>query len=1844
MSDESLDTYEGSGIAIIGMAGRFPGANDLDSYWRNLRDGVESISRLSDAELQAEGVDPGELRSPSYVRAAAVLDGVEQFDAGFFGYSPVEAEITDPQQRLLIECAWEALEHAGYNPDTYAQSIGVYAGSRTNTYVFNIVSDPHLFKSLGVFQISVGNDLASLATRISYKLNLRGPSYAVHTACSTSLVAVHLACQSLLIDECQMALAGGVAVNVPHKVGYLYEQGGVLSPDGHCRPFDADAGGTIFGSGAGMVLLKRLEDALRDGDTIHAVILGSATNNDGAVKASFTAPSVDGQAAVILDALAEAEVDPETIGYVEAHGTGTALGDPIEIRALTKAFRSETSKRQFCALGSVKSNIGHLDAAAGMSSLLKTVLALGHGQIPPSLHFQRPNPRIDFASSPFFVNTALRPWPKSETPRRAGVSSFGFGGTNAHLVLEEAPAQTASGPARPSMLLPLSARSPAALESVTQRLIAHLRANPDANLADVAYTLQVGRRAFDERRALVARDRDEALALLETLDPQRVFSATVSRAKRPVAFMFPGQGAQYAGMARDLYGHEAVFREAVDRCAALLQPLLGLDIRPLIFDEPERESTKDTKGTNGSGHTTAEPRTENQEPGGEARGLRREAWESGTSGNSKLKTQNSKLTETRFAQPALFAVEYALAQLWQSWGVVPSALIGHSIGEYVAATLAGVFRLEDALALVAARGRLMQALPAGAMLSVQLPEEELLPLLGEELSLAAANGPRACVVAGPEHAVAALEGRLAARGVQCRRLHTSHAFHSAMMDPVVETFTAEVARVQRQAPQLPFVSNRTGTWITAEQAADPRYWAEHLRHAVRFADGISTLLADPDRVLLEVGPGTTLSTFARQSAPNATALASLRHPNDQRADLAFALQTLGKLWLAGVGVGWEAFSAQERRRRVPLPTYPFERQRFWIAPAAPALPAPRRSAPLGKKSDLQEWFYLPTWHETAPPDAAPDTARRTWLLFADTGGLADALAQRLEQSGQDVLTVRPGALFGQTGPRDFSLDPQRPEDYARLIQAALDQGLRPSSVVHAWGLTAETPPETAADFATAQDHGFYSLVFLTQALGAAHQSDPIQIAVLASQTVGVEAGDPVSPAKATVLGACRVIPQEHLSLTCRAIDLAPAGDAEGLAQQAEQLLADLRGPADEPLVAYRGGRRLAQRFEPAPAPTTQARPPLRQGGVYLITGGLGGLGLLLGEHLARTVQARLVLVGRTALPPRAEWDTWVQARGEDDPVSRRLLGVRRLEAAGAEVLALDADVADPAQLRGVVAEARARFGAIHGVLHAAGLTRDADYAPVQTTTREMCERHFRSKPLGLLALEQALADEPVELWLLFSSLASVLGGLSYVAYAAANQALDVAAARPRADGAAWISVNWDSWHQESTAGVLGTTLVDLAISPSEGLAAFDQALVRRAPQLVVSTSALQPRIDQWVKLEALRGPAGADAAPSAPAALPPRAELERRLIGIWQRVLGVQQIGPNDNFFDLGGDSLSGMQLISELKRELHVQLAPVALFEAPSVSALARMLSPKDAPAGGAPATQRPADAAGPIAIVGMAGRFPGARDIAAFWRNLCDGRETIRFFADEELRAAGVDPAALSDPHYIKARPALDDIDRFDAAFFGYTPREAELMDPQHRFFLEVAWEALEQAGYADDAAGLPVGVFGGASLSAYLMNLYSNPDLLAGVDPLQTVIGNAQDSLTTSVSYKLNLKGPSLAVQTFCSTSLVAVHLASQSLQRGECSVALAGGVSILLPQQSGYRYQEGSILSPDGHCRPFDARAAGTLFGNGVGVVVLRRLEDALADGDTIYAVVKGSAINNDGSLKAGYTAPSVDGQA
>ena len=1535
---EAVEQAKNERVAIVGMAGRFPGADSIEALWQLLTAGQSGIRMLSDQELAAAGVTPDTWQQSDYVRAYAGFSEADSFDAAFFGYSPREAKLIDPQQRVFLECAWAALEDAGYDSRQYGGRIGVYGGAALNSYLVNLFSDPQLRESTDTVQAVVSNVMGLMTTRVSYQLDLKGPSCGIQTGCSTGLVAVHQACQSLLQQECDLALAGGVTVSNTAPQGYTYQSDGIASPDGCCRAFDAAAQGTVFGNGVGIVVLKRLSAAISDGDTLYAVIKGSAVNNDGAEKVSLTAPSVTGQAAVITTALEQAQVEPASLSYIEAHGTGTALGDPIEIAALTKAL---TNHPGGCAIGSVKTNLGHLDAAAGIAGLIKTALAFKHQQIPPSLHFQQPNPQIDFAHSPFTVQRQLSDWPRNGIPRRAGVSSFGMGGTNAHVILEEAPElkgttgnreqgignreeavtnnqNLESAPS--SHLLLLSAKTATALDRMTANLARHLETHPDLDLAAVAYTLQVGRRALPHRRICVCQTPADAIQQLSTGNLSTQVAETAASA---IAFMFSGQGSQYPHMGRELYDTEPVFQQAMNQCAEILAAE-GIDLLAVLYGESGDREQETGHRNQGIGNRTAEPKTNNQQP----------------TTNNQQPTVNPythpPIHSTALAQPALFALEYALVQLWHAWGIEPQALIGHSIGEYVAACVAGVFSLEDGLQLVATRGRLMQDCPTGAMLSVPLSEAALAALLPNDVVIAAVNGPELCAVSGTEAAIASFQALLETKQITYRRLQTSHGFHSPLMAPAAAELAALVGQMALHPPQINLLSNVTGTWLTASEATDPAYWARHLRQPVRFYDGVKALLELPSTTLLEVGPGRTLKTLAQQAitrteAAPAMVLNSLPHPQEDVGDRAVMLGSLGQLWLTGAPVQWANFPPQ---RRVPLPTYPFERQRYWVTLnpnglAASATPAPRET----KATDLADWFYIPAWERSFLPQLEPPTSD-CWVVFA-ADPIGTALSQRLAATGQRVVTVQPGSQFAQQE-QTYTLNPQNPEDYRSLVQALVTPGQRSIHWVYGWSLTA-----ASADGATE----FYNVLYLAQALLACDRLTNSTLTVITSTADAVVGTDAVNPQQAMLSGLCKVIPQEATHLRCRCLDVAAIA---GKTPPAESLLDSLYRElaATAPIVAYRDGYRWVQTYQQLPLPAGQ--PPLRSPGTYLIAGDLvEGLGMVYAQALRQDFQARLVLIGRAGLPPAEQWEQWLVTHGPQHEVSRLIHQLQSLGAVGTDYLWFSADLGDAAAVNAAVAEGLAQFGAIHGVFHA-GVMGDLASCLMPELTPPICEQTLRPKVQGIQVLMAALAGQNPDFVLLQSSLSAVVGGVGFGAYAAANAYLDSLATQYRRRTPRWVSINWDAYRQDDTPQNTGSAWLDLAMTPAEVWQATQRVLAQpHLSQVAVSPGNLRDRIDQWI-----HHPETLSASPKTATTdhtrrsqltseyVAPRNAIEAAVATAMQELLGIEKVGIHDNFFELGGHSLLAIQAVTRLRKEFQVELPMRAfLFEAPTVAGIAKTI-----------------------------------------------------------------------------------------------------------------------------------------------------------------------------------------------------------------------------------------------------------------------------------------------------------------
>jgi acyl transferase domain-containing protein/NADPH:quinone reductase-like Zn-dependent oxidoreductase/acyl carrier protein len=1403
--------FTGLEIGVIGLAGRFPGAKHIHEFWENLKNGIESISFFNEEELEESGLDPGLIKSPHYIRAHGAMTGLEYFDSVFFGYSTMEADIMDPQIRVFHECAWAALEDAGYSPSAYQELIGVYAGATNN---INWIANMQLSgktDEIGGFAALSLTDKDYLSLRISYKLNLKGPAVIVQSACSTSLVSIHMACQALLGGECDMALAGGVTINAA-KAGYVYREGMILSPDGHCRSFDAKAKGTVPGSGVGIVVLKRLQNAVSDGDHIYAVVKGSAVNNDGIRKVGFTAPSIDGQAEAIITAQEMAEVEPQSITYLETHGTGTDLGDPVEFEALKLAFN--TGEKAYCALGSVKTNIGHLDSAAGAAGFIKAVLCLHYRMIPPCLHYESPNPKIDFENSPFYVNTTLKEWKNHEYPLRAGVSSFGIGGTNAHVILEEAPkpvighSSLVIGENRKEQeyqLILLSAKTETALGKMTKNLVSYFKNSlqnqdnhknpikPGPTLADVAYTLQLGREAFKNRKMLVCQTVEEAIRELSSPGTPEVLSFETKEKSPTMVFMFPGQGAQYVDMGWELYQNQPVFREELDRCFEILEPLMGCDVKEILYP---------------GGVDNRSPRSN--------------------------KSYIPDINQTEVTQPVIFAIEYALAKQFMKWGIQPDAMIGHSIGEYVAAHLAGVFTLEDALRIVALRGKLMQRQPPGAMLSIVLPEEQLQPLLAQnpQLALAAVNSPTNCTVSGPGAAIDEFEKQLKEKQYECRQLHTSHAFHSSMMDPILQPLEAAASQIKMKEPEIPYISNLTGTWFTAGQAAEPGYWAKHLRHTVRFSEGIKELQKKQPVIFLEIGPGKTLTTFVKlhntgESAP--MTLNSLRHPRENVPDIYYLYKRIGQLWLYGKTIHWQEIHEQGNRRRVSLPGYPFEGLRYHLEMEAAVLVKTgkrKKEKPIpGEilKSKLDQWFSIPTWKPSPiPGDKGQDPLTQLqsgsgWLVLVNEGDWGEQWVKRLRQANQEVSVVRKGPGFAHPGQDEYVVKPGQDSDYKALFTELRSARQMPRFIIHLWNVTEN--PVLIGEAVHKQvddglDLGFYSILALARAIGMqtlSNETDDmhkVKMTVLTNRMQGVTGQEKLEPQKAVVRGSASVIPAEYPAITCRTIDIdtppgpAPAGESEFI----ETLLADILSDAADIYTAYRVGQRWVQAFTPVTLERAgEEISLLKEKGVYLITGGLGGIGLVLAEYLARAYKARLILMGRSTFPGRQEWEEWQRTHDPGDETSIKIRKIQELETIGAEVLILQADVANLQQVQTAVARAENQWGTINGIIHAAGLP---DGGLIQRRTRDMSETVFNPKIRGTLVLDKIFnnrtGNNQLEFILLCSSISSLLAPAGQAAYCAANAFLDAFARAARQNrGASSLpytaAVNWDAWQEVGMA-------------------------------------------------------------------------------------------------------------------------------------------------------------------------------------------------------------------------------------------------------------------------------------------------------------------------------------------------------------------------------------------------------------------------------------------------------------
>ena len=1494
-SDAADDIPTTADIAVVGMSGKFPGAANVDEFWRNISAGIESIQFFDDEALIQNDISLELLNHKEFVKSCALLDDGKYFDAHYFSFTPREAELLDPQQRLMLECAADALEHAGYGDSSQARNIGVFVGTADSLYYKEHILGNPLISPEEQEMSYTGNSSAFVSTRISYKLNLTGPSINVLSACSTSLVSIHQAANSLLNSECEMALAGGGTISAHNPEGYLYMEGGISSEDGHCRPFDINASGTRPGSGGGMLLLKRLDKALADKDTIHAVIKGTAINNDGSNKVGYTAPSLQGQVDVIKKAHKRANVQASDIQYVETHGTGTKLGDPIEFNALKEVFAA--CEPQSCGLGTVKANVGHLDNGAGVTGVIKVIQALKHQKIPPNVNFTQPNALINITNSALYFSNQLLDWQPNSAVRYAGVSSFGIGGTNAHVVIGEHQNDYSQQGLRQTALITLSARSKNELCQAKSNLVGYLK-NQSQHIADIAYTLQVGRTSHEYRAAIACDSASEAIEVLQNQNQNQCIQAT----QQPLlVFMFAGQGAQYVNMCRDLYLNEAVFKHGVDTCAEILNEVLSCDIRDILY--PQQED------------------------------------------HALFEQAQSLINQTQFTQPVLFVIEYSLTKLLMSMGLKPDVMIGHSIGEYVAACIAGVFSLKDALKLVAARGQLTQGVSSGAMLSVSLPQVDMIALAKvKNVCLAAVNSAGNCVVSGTHSEIESIKAELEADGIVCKQLHTSHAFHSKMLNDILATFSEIVAAIELSEPKQPYVSNVTGEFVTPAQVTSPDYWVKHLRNTVRFAQGIEAIKADfdsnRDKVFIEVGPSTNLATFTRKAVINTghKVVALTPHPKESVNDATRFHHALGQLWCYGVDINWRAYHQGNTGNRLPLPTYPYAKQAYWIAKKNHNHMVETQGQ--GLKHGC---WYIPAWKQVFGPraHAAQATDAATWLLFLDNSAIGESIEGALKQANQTVIKVHAANGYNRMSDHEYTIDSSTAAHYATLLNE-VSASSQQFKIIHLASLNAGVAADKVCldKFLSAQQTGTFSLLHIINNLAQSELLERASIDVITGNTEQLPGEAVINPLNSTIGGLFKVAPQEYPELNIKHIDI----NVSDVARVADNVVTELLCKNRPNSLVLRGNKRWEKKFEPQPLQQNDYSAfKLKDAGVYVITGGLGNIGLLLADYISRQYTGtKLVLLGRSQFPEQQQW-SHILEQESSSALGVKVAKLQNIVKRGTQVLCLSADVSDLAQMRTAFAQIDQHLGKVDGFIHGAGALHGS-IAPMAETQVKNFHDQYLSKVLGTLVLDELLQGRQYDFCVLMSSLASVLGGLGFSAYAGANAFLDAfAQLKHNSADDRWLSINWDGWNFEHDGN---TAQPKNGLTEQNGGAALEQALhLGYVPQLIHSIGNLNTRLAQWIDNQQQTNTVeqSLHARPELNNEyIDPQTDMDRALIAIWQKYLGIKQIGIEDNFFELGGDSLLVSKVVNAIKNEFDLTATDMTIsmfFNGPSIKQITNQI-----------------------------------------------------------------------------------------------------------------------------------------------------------------------------------------------------------------------------------------------------------------------------------------------------------------
>ncbi|ASQ45544.1 type I polyketide synthase [Legionella clemsonensis] len=1479
-------------IAIIGMACRFPQANSLDEFWQNILEGKDCLTLFPSDRLHSPKAS-----NKNFIPVRGILGDVDKFDANFFGFNPVDASITDPQQRIFLECTWSALEHAGIAPGKLqSKTISVFAGMADSTYLHeNLLKNNWFRKEHDRFHCRIASSSSMLSTQVSYRLNLRGKSLNVNTACSTGLVTVNEACHDLISGESDISIAGAVSIVVPEEDGYLYTEGSIESPDGKCRPFDEMANGTVFSNGVGIVILKRLKDAIADKDTIYAVIKGRGINNDGADKLGFTAPSTSGQSACIREALGTAKLSAAEVSFVEAHGTATTLGDAIEFNVLNTVYKEQTDQTQFCALGSVKGNIGHTDVAAGMAGLIKVSLSLYHRIIPPMINFQKSNPNIALENSPFYINTQPIEWKKTNSSKRhAGVSAFGVGGTNTHMILGEYIPKEKAIASTSDQLFILSAKTSAALEENTEKFLKHLSLYDESTLPSylpkVAYTLQTGREDFQWRRIAVGK----TFAEIQKSFSQSKLHQYTEQPPHSIIFMFPGQGMQYHQMAAQLMQEFPLFGDLVTKGFQIAKSYLNCDLET-ILNNPE----------------------------------------------------DPRLHQTQYAQPALFIIEYALAQLLIELGIKPQALIGHSLGEYVAATLAGVFSYEDAIALVCERGLLMSSAPIGAMLAIECSADEFRDIQKQlpEIEFAVHNATNHCVASCKSEFVETLENYLSQLDLPYQRLKVSHAFHSSLMETIEIPFKEIFRNITLNPPAIPIISNVTGNWLTAEEAVDPCYWYRHLRNTVLLSEGFGNLLQNKHSLFIEVGPGRGLCTFLKMTANTIASPVIQTLPNHHRKteDIQTLLHAVGRLWQEGMVINWLALHHNKPLQRVALPTYSFQRQSYWIKPD-------KFSETINLPS-----LYKQVWaHQLAylnqPLVDAGKIGEHTWILFHEKTEASSQLISLLKRYNAKLFVVETGENYSEVDSRTFKINFAVKNHYLKLFKK-LKTELENPIIFHTISCQPLTIELSNKDIDSLLNLSFFSLLYITQAyLEIIGEHIPLRYGVLTQGTQRILGTEVISPLNASVIGACRVISQEHPSITCRIFDI-NSTDHSSLETYCLLYLINMSVSdvwfKQDTITAYRNGYQWNLSYSPADSTLIYNR--FRNKGVYLITGGLGGIGLALSEAIVEHVtHPTLIFLSRTPIPQESAWKEALA-----DPTHKFHQKVKTfslLQQKGASLHFYQVDITDYVALSKIINQCKDQFGSIHGLIHCAGV---AGGGLAQLKTREMADKVLHPKIHGTFNLIRAFADMPLDFVVLMSSIAALSGEPGQIDYCAANSCLDTFAISNYFNSNFVLSLNWNTWREVGMAvetkhsGDMNWFNRGNDISPEQGKGLFLQALQTNFTNLAVSNFdittyktlvAENNKLFESPDIKVSRTDLNIDNDYHQPRNL-----IETQLAQLWQEDLGIESIGIHDNFFDLGGHSLKALKLIEKINHTFHRSLAVTQLYQTPTIAQLSEIISGQD-------------------------------------------------------------------------------------------------------------------------------------------------------------------------------------------------------------------------------------------------------------------------------------------------------------